>query len=80
MTIEMLRKFFAWCSVINLAMLAVWVLGFLTARDVFHRLHQKFFRLTDEKMDAMHYAGMGLFKAAIMIFNVVPYLVLRIWF
>jgi len=80
MTIELLRKFFAWSSVINLSFLMIWFLGYLAARDLMHKMHGKWFRLKPETFDAMHYAGMGLFKGVIVIFNVVPYLVLRIWF
>ena len=80
MTIEVLRKFFAWCSVINLGLLFVWFLGYMVARDFIHRMHGKWFRLKPETFDAMHYAGLGVFKGTILIFNIVPYLVLQIWF
>ena len=80
MTLEMLRKFFAWCSVINTVLLFLWFVGFMNAHNWIHQFHGKWFRLKPETFDAMHYAGMGLFKAAVVLFNVVPYLVLRFWF
>ena len=80
MTLELLREFLAWCSVINLGLLFLWFFGFMIARDWIQQIHGKWFRLKPETFDAMHYAGMGIFKACILIFNVVPYLVLRFWF
>jgi hypothetical protein len=80
MTLEMLRKFFAWCSVINLGVLAVWFLGYWVARDWIQQIHGTWFRLKPETFDALHYGGMGLFKGCVLILNLVPYLVLRIWF
>ena len=80
MTVELLRKFFAWCTVINFGFLFLWFFGFVIARDLFHKIHGKWFRLKPETFDAMHYGGMGLYKIGIVLFNMVPYLVLRIWF
>ena len=80
MTLEILRKFLAWCLVINFGLLVVWFLGFMVARDLIYRFHGKWFRLKPETFDAMHYAGMGIFKGCVFIFNLVPYLVLRFWF
>ena len=80
MTVEMLRKFLAWCSVINLAILAVWFLGMVIARDWVHAIHGKWFRMKPETFDAIHYAGMAAFKLSIFVLNLVPYLVLQFWF
>ena len=77
MSPEMLRDVLAWCSLINLIFLALWFLGYAALRDWMHGLHAKWFRLSDETFDAIHYAGMALFKMMWLVFNVVPYLVLR---
>ena len=78
MTLEILRAVLAWSTVINLGMLLFWFLIFAMAHDWIYRLHKKWFNLSPEAFDAIHYGGMGLYKLGILLFNLVPYLVLRI--
>jgi hypothetical protein len=42
------------------------------------RLHGRWFRLSDERFDAIHYAGMTIYKIGILLFNLMPYVALRI--
>jgi len=78
MTLEIIRSALAWCAVINLVLLLVWFLLFVLARDWIYRLHGRWFKLTPEQFDAVHYAGMALFKIGIWLFNLIPYFSLRI--
>ena len=74
----MLRDVLLWCAVINYGILLVWFLLFILAHDWMHRLHGRWFRLSVEQFDALHYAGMGIFKLGIILLNLVPYIALRI--
>ena len=78
MTLEIVRSALAWCAVINIVVLILWFLFFTLARDWIYRYHSKWFNLSNEKFDSIQYAGMGLFKTAIWVFNLVPYFALRI--
>lgn len=78
MTIEIIRSTLAWCTVINWVLLLWWLLFFTLAHDWMYRFHSKWFNLSVEKFDALHYAGMACFKLFIFMFNLVPYLALRI--
>jgi uncharacterized protein DUF6868 len=78
MSINMLRDVLLWCAVINYGVLLVWFLFFILAHDFMHRLHGRWFRLSVEQFDALHYAGMGIFKLGIILLNLVPYIALRI--
>ncbi len=78
MTVEQIRDVLAWCSVINIGLLLWWFLMFVLAHDFVYRLHGKWFNLTVERFDAIHYAGMAFFKIGIFLLNIVPYLALRI--
>jgi len=78
MTIDIVREFFGWCSIINIGLMLWWVLFFIFAHDFMYRMHGKLFKLSVEKFDVIHYAGMAIFKMTILIFNIVPYLVLLI--
>ena len=78
MSTEILRDALLRCAVINYGVLLVWFLVFILAHDWMHRFHGKWFRLSVEQFDALHYAGMAIFKLGIILFNLVPYIALRI--
>ena len=78
MTIDILRDFLAWCSVINIGLLMFWMLWLMLAHDFVYRIHGKWFKMSVERFDSIHYAGMAFFKVCIFVFNIVPYLALRI--
>ena len=80
MDVEVVRSFLAWCTVLDWIVLLLWW-GFLTlAGDSMYGMHRKMFKVSRETFDAMHYGGMGFFKILIIVFNLVPYLVLRLFF
>jgi hypothetical protein len=78
MTLEIVRAALGWCAIINFGLLIWWLLFLTLAHDWTYRIHSKWFNLSVEKFDAIHYAGMAFFKIGIFLFNVVPYLSLRI--
>jgi hypothetical protein len=78
MIFETLRDVLGWCTIINFSILLWWFLFFSLAHDWLYRLHGRWFKLPVERFDAIHYAGMAFFKISIFLFNLVPYLALRI--
>jgi hypothetical protein len=74
----MIREALLWCSIINIGLLLWWWLFFTLAHDWIYRFHGKWFKLSADKFDAIHYAGMAFFKICIFVFNIVPYFALRI--
>jgi hypothetical protein len=78
MTVDILLGVLGWSAVINIGLLLWWSLWILFAHDFVYRMHSKWFKIPVEKFDAIHYAGMAFYKITIIVFNVVPYLALRI--
>ena len=78
MTLEIIRDVLAWCSVINIVLLLIWFLFFILAHDWVFRMHSKWYNLPVDRFDTIHYAGILFFKMFIFMFNIVPYLALRI--
>ena len=78
MSIDVLRNFLLWCTVINYGVLLVWFLAFVFAREWIQPIHGRWFRLSHEQFDALNYAGMSVFKIGIILFNLVPFFVLTI--
>ena len=74
----MVRAVLLWCTVINFGLLAFWSLLIMLAHDWIHRLMSKWFRLSSEQFDAINFAGIVFFKVGVILFNLVPYVALRI--
>ncbi len=78
MTIDLVRDVLLWCFIINAGILLWWFLLFSWAHDWVYRFHGKWFKLSVEKFDTIHYAAMAFFKICIFVFNIVPYFALCI--
>jgi len=77
MNVETLRAALLWCTVINYAMLVLWAaLVFLAPGFV--QWHGRWFKMPVEQFNAVHYGGMLLYKLGVLLFNLVPYIALRI--
>jgi len=78
MDIEVLRCALLWCWIINFAVLLIWAGMFMLARDWMHRFHGRWFRLSGEQFDMIHYSGIAIYKLAIILFNLVPWIALHL--
>ncbi len=78
MTIETVRRALGWCTIINIGLLLLWWLFFLLAPDFVRRVHGYWFKIPAETFGLINYAGMGLYKMGVFMFNLVPYVALRI--
>ena len=78
MSIDILRNMLMWSSVINYGILIIWVLFFMVAHDWQQRLLSKWFRLPAGQFDLLTYGSMALFKTGVLLFNLVPYVALRL--
>lgn len=72
----LLFRFLLFSTLVNYAVLIVWFLAFVNARDRMRRLHGRWFKLPDATFDAIHYGGMAAYKIGILLFNLVPLLAL----
>ena len=74
MSIELLKSFFLWCTIINYGVLLLWCAVFLFAHDWHYGIAKRFFRNTSvEQYDTVNFFGIAFFKIAIILFNLVPY-------
>ena len=78
MTVEVVRDALGWCSIINYGILLAWFFMIVVARGWIYRVHSKWFAISREHFETINYAMLGCFKLAIVLFNIVPYLALRI--
>jgi len=79
MTVEVLKTFLGWCTLINYAMLTIWFLLFVFARAWLYQMHSEWFNISDEHFDLIHYVSMSFYKFNIFLFMLVPYIVLALF-
>ncbi len=78
MDIPTIREFLGWCAILNMGLLLWWFVMFTCAHDWVYKVHGRWFKVSVERFDTIHYAGIAYFKILIFVFNVVPYFALRI--
>jgi hypothetical protein len=51
---------------------------FMLVRDWIYGLHRKWFKLSDETFDAIHYSAMAFYKLGIFLFLLGPYFAMKL--
>jgi hypothetical protein len=74
MTTNEIKDFLLWCVGINYGVMLVWFGVFVYAHDWMYRLHTRWFKLSVETFDAIHYAGISIYKIGVILLNLVPWL------
>ena len=78
MDLETLRKVLGWSAVINYIIIIICFGAFAGAHDWLRGMHTTWFKLSPEQFDSLNYLGMSIYKIGVLLFNVAPYLALRI--
>jgi hypothetical protein len=75
--LQTVTAFFGWCAVLNIGLLlftAIWLIVF---RDFTKSIHSAILSVDQDSMDVIYFQFMGNLKIAVIVFNVVPYLALK---
>jgi hypothetical protein len=78
MDIRTLTEFFKWCTIINVAIFIFSAIMIVAVSDFIYRAHGQLFHMPREAFDVVIYSFLGLYKIVILVFNLVPYVALRI--
>ena len=78
MTFEIIRNIFAWCLVMNFGLMLLWLAMFTLAHDWIYKIHSKWYKITPDSFNAIHYGGLGFYKTIVIVFNLFPYLAMHI--
>ena len=76
-TMESITSFFGWCTVINGIFLVLTTLTLIIAKDWISNIHQKMFGIDKQTLTTVYFKYLSNYKIAILIFNLVPYIALR---
>jgi hypothetical protein len=77
MNIRKIQEFLGWCTVINFIFLILAGLTFFLAHDWMYQFHQAFLNVSVETYDSLWFITLAFFKILVIVFNLIPYCVLR---
>ena len=77
-TIEAIREFFGWCSVINIGLLILATIKLVLFRDPISSIHAKMFNMDKSDLSRAYLQFLAQYKITILVFSIVPYFALRI--
>lgn len=80
MTFDVAMALLGWCTLINLSVLVIVTLSVALFRDTALRLHEWMFGIDAEQLKALYFQFLAIYKIAILVFNLAPYLALRLLF
>ncbi|MGI9473607.1 MAG: DUF6868 family protein [Rubripirellula sp.] len=78
MDVSKLRSFLFWCIVLNVIMFSFWSVMVLAVPDTVYETQKAFLPLTKETFYICMYCFLGAYKLLLILFNIVPYIALRI--
>lgn len=78
--IETIREFLGWCSIINIGLSLFSLIIITSFRSPILRIHSKIFNVNEEDLSRGYFQFLGQYKTATIMFNIVPYLALRIMY
>lgn len=77
-TFEIIRAVLGWSSLLNLGMLTFAAIVTMVAGDAVKGIHSRFYSLSDADLDRAYFQYLGNYKIMIFVFNLAPYLAMRI--
>ena len=67
-----------WCCIINFGCLLYIVVVLMLFPNFVYQVHSRFFRLSREAFDIIIYSFIGVYKIVFIVFNLVPFVALKI--
>ncbi len=77
-SIETIRAVLGWCLVLNMAFLFLAGLGLAFAGSLAKQVHGPMYGLSESDLDRAYFQYLAQYKIGIFLFNLAPYIALRI--
>ena len=77
-SIETVREFLGWCSVINVGMLLISTLMLTVMRGWIVNIHANMTGVSKAELPRIYLEFLGNYKMLIIVLNLVPYIALRV--
>jgi hypothetical protein len=72
MTLTELKHLLLISTLINYAIVTIWLFAFTYAHEALYCLHTRWFRLSPQDFDKIHYSSMAIYKIGVLLLNLVP--------
>ena len=76
--LSVIAAFLGWCTLINYGILLLSTVMVYACGDWAKGIHSKMFNISEADLDTLYFNYLGNYKLAIFIFNLVPYIALKI--
>ena len=76
--LSVITAFLGWCTLINYGILLLSTVIVYACGDWAKGIHSKMFNISEADLDTLYFNYLGNYKLAIFIFNLVPYIALKI--
>ena len=77
-TIDLLTTFFGWCSIISSGILLFSTILLIVLKQPVKKIHSKLFDIDQEALPMSYFQYLGNLKIAIIVFNITPYIALKL--
>ena len=77
-TFETVRAVLGWSTLLNMGILVFASIVVAVAGDALKRIHSSLYGLSDADLDRAYFQYMANYKIMILVFNLAPYLAMRI--
>ena len=77
-TFETVRAVLGWSTLLNLGVLGFAAIAVMAAGGAIKGIHSRLYSLSDADLDRAYFQYMANYKIAIFVFNLAPYLAMRI--
>lgn len=78
MSMTELTSFLGWCTLINAVLLILAFLMLTLSREWIMSIHARIFQVPEDALPGIYLGFLGKYKLLIVVFNLVPYLALRL--
>lgn len=78
MDVQMLTRFFMWCTILNIGFLLFFFLVLIINIDFVYKMQSKLFPMSRETFNVVLYSFIAIYKIIIFVFNLVPWITLSI--
>ena len=78
MDFKKIRAILGWSTVINMGLMILNILFFMSSKDWMYEFHSNFFTISFETYNALWFMILGVWSTLIWVFNLIPYFVLVI--
>lgn len=80
MTLDQFTVFLGWCTVLNIGLLIISSGFLILGGSIIRPIHSRVLGLGDAELNKLYVSFLAFYKILIFVFNLIPYLALRIAF